>query len=146
MELLVAWFSCCPSGFLVKPVCVPAASWYTWELGMAVGGKPLCCGYILLGPHKLGSSFKPDALEGFGCCRHISSSITCWLCLVCQLAQGSAFAGVTSSQNVAAALGWEQQLLERVAQTGWVRWQDRFCSSQLVKQAAKSRLCISLHM
>lgn len=30
------------------------------------GGKPLCCGYILLGPHKLGSSFRADALEGFG--------------------------------------------------------------------------------
>lgn len=50
-----------------------------------------------------------------------------------ELAQDLAFAGVTSSKNVAAALGGEQQLLKRVAQTGWVRWQGRLCSSQLAK-------------
>lgn len=85
---------------------------------MAVEGKPLCRGNIFLGPHKLGSSSKPDALGDFGWCVSTSAE-NYMLAMSCLpgLAQDPAFAGVTSSKNAAAALGWEQQLLKRVAQT-----------------------------
>lgn len=114
------------------------------QLGMAVRGKLLCCGYVFLGSHKLGKFFKPDALGGFGWCVSTSAQ-HCMLAMTC-LPACPGFCFCLYHQNVAAALGWEQQLLKRVTQTGWLRWQSRLCSSQLVKHWLESPGSASLFM
>lgn len=114
---------------------------------MAVEGKPLCRGNIFLGPHKLGSSSKPDALGDFGWCVSTSAE-NYMLAMSCLpgLAQDPAFAGVTSSKNVAAALGWEQQLLKREhKQLGQMARQVVFIPAGQM-QTGKPRLCISPHV
>lgn len=123
------------------PVCVCSLLGHS-QLGMAVGGKLLCCGYVFLGSHKLGNSFKPDALGGFGWYVSTQHNTACWPCLVCLprvlLLPLSPKCGCCLGVRAAAPVKGDTNRLGQMA--GQVVF---IPAGQTL--AAKSRLCFSLH-